>query len=205
MRIPSATIIFMTLTIMTAGMAHAELLKAVRSGEMCTSADALAKLTLPDGSSRSDKPGASPDIKRIAKSGDCVQIFEGTVVVATQVRKNTIIIRYNPRDEAGTRSFFVPNIDFVPFTPPDTPFLHEIRQRCPNKLEDIYLKDDPSLLDLQDTFVATLPKSTQSRISAGANGKCDVGWRCLYHALDDELEQLNLESRWADYLCSQSP
>ena len=182
--------------------AHATLLKAVRPGVMCVSAEALARLTLHEGNSRSAGPGALPKYKQVAKAGGCIAIGEGIVVAAEAIRKNTSIVAYHPFDSMEDGTFYVPNIDFVRFTPPDTVFYREIRRRCPRKLEGIYIYDSASLIDMQSLFISSLPKLTQERIAAAVKGVCKVAEPCDYQAITQEEAKLRLDARRADFLCA---
>ena len=168
---------------------------------MCTSAEALAKLTLPDGSSRSALRGASPEYKRVAKAGGCVAIGKNIVVDTEAIRKNTSIVTYHPFDSIEEGRFYVPNIDFVRFTPPDTVFYREIRRKCPRKLNGIYVYDSIFLIDMQSLFIATLPKLTQKRIFGAVKGACKADDPCGYKAIGQEESRLHLDASHADFLC----
>ena len=110
---------------MPASSAHAETLVAVRPGAMCAVADALARLTLPDGSDRAALPG-HPEARAIAQAGGCIDIQPGTVVALQTARHNTSVVLFDAGDGRGARSFIVPNVDFAvarpgsdaPATPP---------------------------------------------------------------------------------------
>jgi hypothetical protein len=181
--------------------AHAALLKAVRPGVMCSSAAALAKLTLHNGNSRSALPGASPRYRRIAAAGGCIALRKDMIVTAEAIRKNTSIVTYHPYDGIGEGRFYVPNIDFVRFTPPDTIFYREIRRHCPRKLDGIYVYDHIDLADMQNLFIASLPKSMQDRIAASVHYSCKADQRCVYRAEARAESRLHLDARHADFLC----
>lgn len=95
--------------------AHAteERLRAVRPGVMCVSADALAKLTLPDGSSRSERPGATADDKAVAAAGGCHPFEPGTEVHLVHMRRQTSIVIADIAGGPGPSSYFVANVDFT--------------------------------------------------------------------------------------------
>ena len=80
--------------------AAAEQRVVIHDGEMCQSPEALAKLTLPNGSARDD-PGT-------IMSGHCRNIVIGAVLDLESVRKRTSIAVV-----AGNR-YIVPNIDLGP-------------------------------------------------------------------------------------------
>ena len=88
-------------------------LVAKHPGVMCSSADALAKLSLPDGSSRASSPNARPEDLTVKQSGGCVDFRPGTQVTVVTPRKNTSVVTYDAGDGHGQREFTVPNIDFA--------------------------------------------------------------------------------------------
>jgi hypothetical protein len=182
--------------------AHAALLKAVRPGVMCASAEALAELTLPDGNSRSAIRGALPKYKEAAKAGGCIAIGKNIVVATEAIRKNTSIVTYHSFDSLKEGRFYVPNIDFVRFTPPDTVFYREIRRKCPRKLNGIYVYDSIFLIDIQSLFIATLPKGMQGQIFAAVKGACETDDPCDYKAIARKESELHLDARHADFLCA---
>ena len=92
--------------------ALADDLVASRTGLMCTSAEALAKLTLSDGSSRAASPHARPGDTTLEQQGGCIAIPPGAHVTLQIARRNTSIVTYDAEDGRGPRSFVVPNIDF---------------------------------------------------------------------------------------------
>ena len=96
-------------------------LVATNPGLMCSSADALAKLTMPGGRSRigtfSEKPGDAA----LKASGGCIDIPQGATVFASLVRQQTSIISFDAGDGRGERQFYVPNVDFSAPGPPDAP------------------------------------------------------------------------------------
>ena len=114
---------------------------------MCKSADALAKLTLPDGSSRADVENPRPQDTAIEKAGGCVDIMSGMTVTLLTARKNTSIVAY--REGPGPAAQYVaPNIDFIDAAGPHPPawaddsypplvamntLLAAIRRQCPQQ------------------------------------------------------------------------
>jgi hypothetical protein len=97
-----------------AGQAGAATIEATRPGVMCEGAEALAQLTLPDGSSRSARPDARPQDLAAKRDGNCLDIPHGLLLPVVTARKNTSIVTYDPQDGRGARAFLVPNIDFAP-------------------------------------------------------------------------------------------
>ena len=135
-----------------AGVAHADVLVAVRPGVMCESAAALARLTRPDGSSRSALPSPDPRDLELKAAGGCVDIPLGARIAVRESYRNTSHGRYDPGDGRGPQDFVLPNIAFRPLpgtgdrfpgsgrvmappSEPDTPdFLFSaLEQACPEK------------------------------------------------------------------------
>ncbi len=135
-----------------AAAARADVLVAVRPGVMCTSAEALARLTLPDGSSRTAVAAPEPRHVALKAAGGCVDIPRGARVAVNRSYRNTSIGTHDPGDGRGLREFVVPNIDFRPLpnsgdrfrssgramAPPSEPdtadFLFSaLEQACPEK------------------------------------------------------------------------
>ena len=94
--------------------ARADDLTAIRPGVMCISADALAKLTLPDGSSRSAAPRPRPEDLRTKAEGGCIDIPQRARVTVLQGHRLTSSVAFDPGDGGGRRTFTAPNVDFVP-------------------------------------------------------------------------------------------
>jgi hypothetical protein len=141
-------------SVITFHAAKADNLVAVSPGVMCSSAEALAYLTLPDGRSRTgvEKPLAR-DLE-VARRGGCVDIPYGARVSVHRSYRNTSIGIYDPGDGRGPREFIIPNINFraLPGTgrwiqaggtvrrmaPPPQPFtldflLTALEAACPSK------------------------------------------------------------------------
>ncbi len=94
-----------------ASPALAETVMVIQPGVACASASALAALTLPDGSSRSARPGARPKYLAIAARGGCVPLRLGVQITTMAIRKLTDIVAYDADDGRGLRPFYVPRID----------------------------------------------------------------------------------------------
>ena len=88
-----------------------ETVVVIQPGVACASASALAALTLPDGSSRSARPGAPPKYVAIAARGGCIPLRLGVQMTTTAIRKLTDIVAYDSGDGRGMRAFYVPRID----------------------------------------------------------------------------------------------
>ncbi len=105
-------ILLAILCVWTIASARADTLVAVRPGAMCAAADALARLTLPDGGDRADLPG-HPEALAIKRAGGCIDVRPGMLVALQTARRNTSLVLYDAGDGRGERSFVVPNIDFA--------------------------------------------------------------------------------------------
>ena len=92
--------------------ATADTIVATRPGVMCASADALARLPLPDGSSRSASPAARPGDLATKLQGGCIDIPLGAQLPVQEARRQTSVVVFDPNDGRGARTFIVPNIDF---------------------------------------------------------------------------------------------
>lgn len=91
---------------------------ATRPGVMCVSADALAKLTLPDGSSRSAVPRPRPEDLRTKAGGGCIDIPPRARVTVLEAFRMTSSVTFDPGDGGGRRAFTVANVDFAPVGDP---------------------------------------------------------------------------------------
>ena len=89
----------------------------MRPGLMCVSPESLAKLTLPDGSSRTARAGATAEDLRIKDAGGCIDIPPGAKVLVMTKRRNTSIVSFNADVGKGVETFIVPNIDFADGSP----------------------------------------------------------------------------------------
>ncbi len=142
MRAPIA----LTLLLLSAPACAATLLPT-RPGEMCKSAAALAKLTLPDGSSRAELENPRPQDTAIEMAGGCVEIMSGMTVTLLTARKNTSIVLYK-EGSGPTAQYVAPNIDFIDAAGPHPPteadatyppsiatttLLDAISRRCPRQ------------------------------------------------------------------------
>ncbi len=90
--------------------ARADIVEVVHQGVACTSADALATLTLPDGSSRSSALGTPSRYAIIASQGGCVPLSLGVRMETTAIKHRTDVVSWDP-DGQGVRSFWIPKID----------------------------------------------------------------------------------------------
>jgi hypothetical protein len=93
---------------------QADDLVAVSPGAMCTSAGALAHLTLPDGRSKSGVEHPLPRDLEVARRGGCVDIPYGARISVYRSFRNTSAGIYDPADGRGPREFIIPNINFRP-------------------------------------------------------------------------------------------
>lgn len=80
---------------------------------MCRSADALAALTLRDGSDRSASPAAHPGDAALRQSGGCIPFQPGLRLTAMSRRRNTSLVVHDQGAGAGPQTFYVANIDFA--------------------------------------------------------------------------------------------
>ena len=95
-----------------AGPTRADTLISTRPGVACTSVDALARLTRPDGSSRSAQTYATADAREIARRGGCLPFGPGMTVFPHSIRSGTSIVTAYGLDRAGPLTLYVANIDF---------------------------------------------------------------------------------------------
>jgi hypothetical protein len=96
--------------------ALADELVATRPGVMCASADALGRLTLPGGDSRTHAATATPETQSLAASGGCIDIKPGIRVTVQKAFKNTSVVTYRAADAQSEQTFVIPNIDFAAAT-----------------------------------------------------------------------------------------
>jgi hypothetical protein len=80
---------------------------------MCKSADALRKLTLPDGSSRYSGTNSRPDDAKTWLDGGCIDIQPDAQVTVQVAHKNTSAVTYFASEEQGPQTYIIPNIDFT--------------------------------------------------------------------------------------------
>ena len=99
-------------TALCAGTAQADDLVAVRPGVMCASADALSRLTLPNGDSRTHAAAPRPQDLAAAASGGCIDIPRGARVTVQQAYFNTSIVTYAGPGAPPDGRLIVPNVDF---------------------------------------------------------------------------------------------
>ncbi len=105
--------VFPAMLMLGLGSVHGQELVATKPGVMCRSADALGKLTLPGGDSRTHAAAPRPEDLAVAASGGCIDIPRGVHVTVQQAFHNTSIVSYGP---AGASPFVIPNADFQPLS-----------------------------------------------------------------------------------------
>ena len=177
--------------------AQASVLEAIRPGVMCVKADALAKLSLPDGSSplAADNPSAAA--QAIAAAGECMTFPEHHRVSVVTARANTTIVRSDTLSGDGILgTFIVPNIDFRPYSPTRDPWSEAIQEHCPNRLDDLSIR-----FFRTSSFIASLPKPVHDKIDTIVSDTCTAGLYCVPNVEAAEIEKRHLISRWADYMC----
>ena len=96
--------------------AIADELVAVKPGVMCVSTDALARLTLPNGDSRTHAIAPRPDDLAAAAAGGCIDIPPGARVQVVQAFRNTSRVIYAGPGAPTDGMMTVPNVDFGPST-----------------------------------------------------------------------------------------
>ncbi len=110
-----ATVLTLAVLAVLPAAARAQERTATRPGLMCASAEALAKLTLPDGSSRTASARPRPEDLRIKAEGGCLDLRPGSSrVMVVEAYHLTSKVTSDPGDGGGARLFIVPNIDFEP-------------------------------------------------------------------------------------------
>ena len=102
------------LTVLPPTATLADDLVAIRPGLQCASANALARLTPPDGESRSHAVAPRPSDLAAARMGGCTDIVLGTIVTVLTARHDTSVIA-----RPGSSPVVVANIDVEPL--PDRP------------------------------------------------------------------------------------
>ncbi len=96
-------------------------LVATKPGVMCLSAEALGKLTLPGGDSRTHAPSPRGEDLAVAGSGGCIDIPLGARVTLQKAFRNTSIVTYDGIGGMTAGTMVVPNIDFQPATAAEAP------------------------------------------------------------------------------------
>lgn len=178
--------------------ARAELLQAIRPGVMCMSADALAKLSLPDGSSRGAVPNPSAAIGDLYRQGNCNDYPAGHIVILVKARRNTSIVRSDTLTGDGVMGTeFVANIDFKPYTTPHDSIDDTIRALCPARLDYYAAMDMPAY-----GFIQTLPPPIRDAIDNTVENECGV-MSCETIDQVKEIEKRHLEHSWVQYECHQ--
>lgn len=100
-------------TLTTSLSATANELVAIKPGLMCVSPDALATLTLPDGSSKTAKPNPLAADLNTKRDGQCIDIKIGSHVTVSVTHANTSIGSAAGPD-GRLHTYVIPNIDFQP-------------------------------------------------------------------------------------------
>ena len=179
--------------------ARADMLRATRPGIMCTSADALAKLSLPDGSSRTAASNVPPAVEAIARAGNCVDFPVGNVVILLTRHNNTSIVRSDTLSGDGVLdTFIIPNIDYAPYSPPTDEWDSAIRTQCPAKLEKTIVLRDPL-----GNFLESLPKPLSDSIDKAVDDQCSGAGPCSRAQYTVEIGKRHLVQRWAAFMCRQ--
>ncbi len=110
-----------TVIVGSSGSALAQQLIATRPGLMCASTDALGRLTLPNGDSRTHALGPRPDDLAAASAGGCIDIPPGARVQVQQAFRNTSRVVYAGPGAPADGLMTIPNIDFRPDTDTASP------------------------------------------------------------------------------------
>jgi len=177
--------------------ARADLLRSTRAGIMCTSADALSKLSLNDGSSRTSASNVSPAVQAIARAGRCVDFPAGNVVILLTRHNNTSVVRSDTLSGDGVLdTFIVPNIDYAPYSPPPDEFDNAMRSQCPSKFDEVLVLRAPTY-----GFVASLPKGIRDDIEKSVESKCEGAPACSSAQRAAEVSTRHLVQRWAAFMC----
>ncbi len=177
--------------------AEAALLKATRPGVMCVSPEALARLSLPDGSSRTARPDAPSSLVAVARAGGCAEFPGGNVVILQTARKNTSIVRSDTLTGDGVLdTFYVANIDYAPYTPPPDPFMDAIRAQCPARLETLAVLGVPSY-----DFIESLSRPVREQIHKTVDDACGGAPGCTEHEQVVEIDKRHLEPQWVGFVC----
>ena len=176
--------------------ARAALLQAVRPGAMCVSPDALARLTLPDGSSRTAARNPSPAAAAIARGGQCFDFFPGKTVILMNARRNTSIVRADPSGDGVLVTVVVPSIDFVAHVPPHGGALDLVRAMCPSRLEAFDVLGVPA-----SDFIQSLPRAVRDQIGKDTDDRCSGAPGCTDAAIEDEIGRRHLEQQRVAFAC----
>ena len=196
-------------------MAQAQTMVATRPGLMCTSAGALATLTLPDGSNRGAGPHAHADDDATKQMGGCIDIPPDARVAVHQRRINTSIVSYNPGD--GDRVFTVPNIDFsvqhdtasvpadAPPGDPITAFFSALGRDCPGlgwEHADMRAYGAPL-----EEAAKSLSASQHAELTSAVASNCqeDSGLECGNTVAIDHIVQAGQLDALAHAFCTAAP
>ncbi len=147
--------LYLVAFMLVGGSASADDLIAVKPGVMCSSSDALGKLTLPNGSSRSAVNGASPLYSAIKQEGGCIDISLGSRVHVLTARRQTTLVTYNDPDGSGPRQFIIANIDFQPVS--EAQQSEQTPGASPDASHNIHLRTKTSNILQSDDRLNILP------------------------------------------------
>ena len=114
MRIAGLAMMAVGVALTMPGQARADGLVAIRPGVMCTSPEALGRLTLPGGESRTHLPSPTAGDLGLAASGGCIDIPLGARVTVQRAFKNTSVVTYAGEGAPPGSTMIVPNVDFRP-------------------------------------------------------------------------------------------
>ena len=177
--------------------ADAALLRATRPGVMCSSPAALAQLSLPDGSSRTAGSDAPPSVVAIARAGGCTDFPAGNIVILQTARRNTSIVRSDTLTGDGVLdTFYVANIDYVPYVPPSDPYMDAIRAQCPARLETFAVLGVPSY-----EFIESLGQPVREQILKTIDDTCGGAPACTRNQQVVEIDKRRLDPQWISFVC----
>lgn len=120
--------IFMVSTVLAGvacSSAMAEPRVALRPGLGCASLEALAVLTLPDGSSRVGSPRERRNDADLKRRGGCVDIPQGATVIVQRAWQHTARVTWDPGDGGLPQILTMPTIDFDAAERPVAPTAHQ--------------------------------------------------------------------------------
>ncbi len=164
---------------------------------MCSSPAALAELSLPDGSSRTAGSDVPPSIVTIARAGGCTEFPAGNIVILQAARRNTSIVRSDTLTGDGVLdTFYVANIDYVPYTPPPDPFMNAVRAQCPARIETFAVLGVPSY-----EFIEALGQPVREQILKTIDDTCGGASACSSNQQVVEIDKRGLAPQWISFVC----
>jgi hypothetical protein len=158
-------------------------LVAIKPGLMCRDPAALAKLTLPDGSSRAAGANARSADAKIKQDGGCIDFPPGARVVLQTARKRTSIVSYDANDGRGVSTFVVPNIDFSAAAngepdssasngnDPAAKFFAAVNKQCPQQGWNEHLLSHTEQGPVDKVYAAMTP-AQQAAAQKEADSRC---------------------------------